>query len=548
MHTDILIVGAGPTGLTLAVDLARQGVAATLVEALPALPRQSRGKGLQPRTLEVLDDLGVVEAVLAHGSWRQEITLFKDRRRLARLAAGLAEPGPDVPYPNIVMIPQWRTAEILRDRLVELGGTIRLGTRLDGFAADAAGVTATLVGPDGGRERVTARYLVGCDGGRSTVRRELGATFAGATRATQRYLLGDVTVPGWEPAADGTVRSHAWFGSDGTFLGLAGLPGTGQWQIGASIPPDDELDPSLATLQRLWDERTGHRHVRLADPTWLSNFQVNVRMVDAYRHGRVFLAGDAAHVHPPTGGQGMNTGIQDAYNLGWKLGACLRGAAPGLLDSYESERLPVARGVLERSTDILDVVMSPNRAVAFAVQRVLLPLLGLPALNRALTARVSQIDVGYRGGPLAADGPARGRLRPGDRAPDASLVDAATGRGLRLFDVFRGTHCTLLLVGAAAARNLDPAALPADLRCCVIADSAGEGPAGPVGDAGSVVRDHDRTFRRAYRAAPGTALLVRPDGYLAWRAVAPSTQAVVERHRRLSGRAALRPRSARRGG
>ena len=522
-RTDVLIVGAGPTGLTLAVDLARRGVDAVLVEAESELPRQSRGKGLQPRTLEVLDDLGVVDEVLAHGEWRQQITLYEDGRRLARLPVGLAAPRPDLPYPNIVMIPQWRTTGILAERLHALGGAVRFGTRLDGFTAGPDDVQAVVTTPSGDREEVHARYLVGCDGGRSPVRHAIGVAFDGVTRDTARYLLGDVTVPGWSPDDDESVHSYAWLGTDGSFLGLAGLPGTGQWQIGAGIDSDSEAEPSLTALQRLWDERTGRTDVRLADPTWLSDFRVNVRMVDSYRRGRVLLAGDAAHVHPPTGGQGMNTGMQDAYNLGWKLAAALRGAPDGLLDSYEAERLPVARGVLEKSTDILDVISSRNPAVAFLVRRVLLPLLSRPAVNRALTSRVSQIDVGYRTSPVVVDELSRGSVRAGDRAPDAVVGDAATGQQVRLFDVFRGPHATLLLFGAAAAAHLDSTALPAELRCCLVHD----GPP-PAGWTAQVVHDHDRTVHKAYRAAAGTALLVRPDGYVGWRTRAPSTAAVLD--------------------
>ncbi|WP_433167140.1 FAD-dependent oxidoreductase [Kribbella sp. CA-247076] len=512
-QTDVLIVGAGPTGLTLAVDLARRGIDAMLVEQAPQLPRQSRGKGLQPRTLEILDDLGVVGEVLARGEFRQFITLHKDRRRLAQFDAGVAEARADVPYPNIVMLPQFATTGVLAERLKELGGSIEFGTRLDRLVVAADGATAELIGADGERRTVAARYLVGCDGGRSFVRKAVGASFAGETRETQRYLLGDVSAPGWVVEDARGVHSHAWLGSDGSFVGMAGLPGTGQWQVGASLDPGDDAEPSLEKLRQLWERRTGHSGLALTDPTWLSNFQVNIRRVESYRFGPVFLAGDAAHIHPPTGGQGMNTGMQDAYNLGWKLGACLRGAADSLLDTYQAERLPAARRVLEKSTDILDVVMSRNPLVAFGVQRVLLPLLGRPAINRKLLGKVSQIDLGYRDGPLAVDQLTGGRVRPGDRAPDAVVVDAATGARLRLFDVFRGPHFTLLLHGWRG--GIEQETLGDNVRGCLIADGESSG------WNGFVVRDSEGSFRSGYRSKPGTALLVRPDGYIAWRARFP---------------------------
>ncbi|MBW0115744.1 FAD-dependent monooxygenase [Pseudonocardia abyssalis] len=516
---DVMIVGAGPTGLALAVDLVRRGVEVALIEEAPALPRESRGKGLQPRTMEVLEDLGVVDAILAHGEARQDISLYCDGRRVARLPAGLARSRSDLPYPNIVMIPQWCTTAVLADRLRELGAVVRFGTRLESFTVDNQAVRAVSTSPDGGRVEVTARFLVGCDGGHSLVRRILGLEFAGTSDEARCYLLGDVTVPGWEPEVGGAVRSHAWFGVDGSFLGLAGLPGAAQWQIGASVPVDDAVEPTLGSLQRLWDERTGHHEVRLAAATWLSNFRVNVRMVDTYRRGPVLLAGDAAHVHPPTGGQGMNTGIQDAYNLGWKLAACLDGHDDALLDSYQAERLPVARRALKQSTDILDVVTNRNPLVRFAVHRLLLPMLSRPALNRLLTARVSQIDIGYRDGPLAEGRSVGGRVRAGDRAPDAHLVDA-TGRPLRLFDLLRGPHWTLLLVGEAAAQHLDVEVLPDDVHAVMIADPQ------PTSFPGRVVGDRGRSFRRSYRARPGTAVLIRPDGYVRRCMTAPRADAV----------------------
>ncbi len=494
-HTQVMIIGAGPTGLALAVALRRHGVDCLVAERDSGPHRHSRGKGLQPRTLEVLRDLGVVEEVLRFGEHRQQVRLYKDRRQVADLSVGLAEPRADLPYPNIVMLPQWRTGEILARRLTGLGGRVDYGLRLTELTADDHRVTATLVDDQGTTRSVTADYLVGCDGGRSTVRRLLGIGFTGQSRAADRYLLGDVTIDGLRPLTDDhRLASFAWLGSDGSFLGLAGLPGGDGFQIGASVGTDGPAEPAVEPLQRLLTERSGRSELKITGATWLSDFTVNLAMADAYRAGRCFLAGDAGHVHPPTGGQGMNTGIQDAYNLGWKLAYVLAGhAGEPLLDSYPAERMPVARDLLRRSTDILDTMITDNPAKAFLVDRIILPLLSRPAINRAVLGRVSQIDLGYPDSPLSAGRAGRARIRPGNRAPDGLVVDEA-GDETRLHSLLDRTRHTLL-----HWRDAWPdAGLPAWIARRHLADPDG------------------RT-RRRYGAGPDEAIIVRPDGYLAWR-------------------------------
>jgi 2-polyprenyl-6-methoxyphenol hydroxylase-like FAD-dependent oxidoreductase len=397
MDTHVLIVGAGPTGLVLACDLARRGVPFRIIEKAPAFFTGSRGKGLQPRTLEVLDDLGVIDAVLAEAAPYPPIRRYANGSVIweGRMHEP-AEPTPEVPYPNILMLPQARTEELLRHRLAELGGTVELGVELTGFEQDATGVTATLsTGP------VRAAYLVGADGGRSTVRKRLGVGFEGETYETERMLVGDVRV-------DGLDRDHwhAWVTSEESWVALCPLPGTDAFQFVAPVDADTEPALTLETVESL----VANPALRLHDLTWLSLYRANIRMVDRFRAGRVFLAGDAAHVHSPAGGQGLNTGIQDAYNLGWKL--ALGGDA--LLDTYEEERLPVAADVLGLSTRLHN------------------------SRSQRRGAETRQLGITYRGASLAAE-PWDGPVQPGDRAPDGPLPD-----GSRRFDAFRGPHFTLL--------------------------------------------------------------------------------------------------------
>jgi hypothetical protein len=318
------------------------------------------------------------------------------------------------------------------------------------------------------------------------------------------------------------------------------------WQVQASVRPDASgtlETASLELFQRLFAERD-FGHVRLSEATWLSDFNPRVAIVDRYRAGRVLLAGDAAHVHSPAGGQGMNTGIQDAYNLGWKLDAVLRGrAGHALLDTYQEERRPVARAVLASSDLGHSAFFSPHPVMTFLRDRVLVPALRLPVVLDRLLDGVAELDVGYRDSSLAreratvglaGDGEAAGpvdhvRFRSGphagDRAPDARGRDGDSGAPTRLFDLFRGPHSTLLLFDGPAPTDVGyrrmgetarrvRAALGDDVRTCVVVPDDRRPRA--LGDVG-VFLDPDRDAHHRYAATAESLYLVRPDGYVAFR-------------------------------
>jgi 2-polyprenyl-6-methoxyphenol hydroxylase-like FAD-dependent oxidoreductase len=305
-----LIVGAGPTGLTLACNLARRKVSFRIIDKAPEYFAGSRGKGLQPRSLEVLDDLCVVDQILANGRFHLPFRGYDGAIVLGDhdMHEGLV-PTPDMPYASPLIIPQWRVEEILRNRLAEYGACVELATELTGFEQNGEGIIATLV-HSGRTEQVFSRYLFGADGGHSFVRKELGVGFEGETWKTERMLIADVRVEGLD-----REHWHSWPKHDAGWLALCPLPSTDSFQFQAQIPADEPADLTLERLQQIVNERTGRSDIRLHDATWLSLYRPNVRMVDRYRVDRVFLAEDAAHVHSPAGGQGMNTGIQDAYNL-----------------------------------------------------------------------------------------------------------------------------------------------------------------------------------------------------------------------------------------
>ena len=426
---NVLIVGAGPTGLTLAIDLARRGISFRLIEAAGAPFEGSRGKGIQPRTLEVFDDLGVIDAILAVGAlypkFRTHIGRFSLR---AGSLEPFKQPTENVPYPNIWMVPQGRTEAILRGRLSALGGEVEFGKALATFTQYQHGVDATLATG----ELVRADFLVGCDGGHSTVRKMLGLRMEGEAldEKGNPWLIADVEIEGLSHS-----DWHSWPFAKGGFISLCPLPNTSLFQFCS------KAKTVAAGIESAVLKVTGRRVVRVA---WNSIYQPSVRMVDRYRLGRVFLAGDAAHVHPPSGGQGLNTGVQDSYNLGWKLAHVARGGPDSLLDTYEAERLPVAAAVLGLSKRLYRT-KSLKRGDA-----------------------TNQLALHYRTSPLSA-GSALGSLHPGDRMPDARLDD-----GNRLFDRMRGPHATELITPEGPRILIRPDGYIAHIGSTHFAEYAGQ--------------------------------------------------------------------------
>lgn len=492
----VLIVGAGPTGLTLACELARRGICFRLIDAAPAPFEGSRGKGVQPRSLEVFDDLGIVADVVAHGRFHLPIRFHgPDGPRDFDMHEG-REPRPDTPYASPLLIPQWRVESLLRDKLTALGGRVEYGIALQTLDDHDDGVTVTTAHADGSLETIEAGWVVGCDGGRSMTRKLAGIAFEGETLDQHRMLVGDVRATGLD-----REHWHTWRNEDG-FLALAPLPSTDLFQFQASVDPTMQEQPSLTLYQRLVEERTGRGDIRLSEPRWLSLWRANVRMVDRYRAGQVFVAGDAAHVHSPAGGQGMNTGIQDAYNLGWKLAAVLAGADASLLDTYEEERLPVARWILGLS----------SRLHFSGTDR---------ALGERRDEETLQLAINYRHGTLAEECRKHpGTVGAGDRAPDASGLHDARGEH-RLFDRFRGTHATLLAFGSKWGHVLARAEA-----------SFGDRVRGVIIDA-THTQDTAGHAARAYDVARDTLFIIRPDGHIGMAATAEDAESVLAYLRRL---------------
>lgn len=467
---DVLICGAGAAGLTLAIDLARRGITFRLIEKSTQPFHGSRGKGIQPRSLEVFEDLGILNRLVAVGGVYPTDRRYRDDGSYseADLVAHKA-PTPAEPYQQPLMVPQFLTECVMRERLLELGHQPEFGCELVGFEQDAEGVTAQLVSKSGG-DSVRARWLVGADGGRSFVRHALEIGFPGKTLGV-RALVADVVLTGltrdaWHRFGDGDQQRQ---------IAVCPLAGTDLFQIQGPIPADVDIDFSAEGLTSIIAERTGRDDIQVHSVSWASAYTMNARLADRYRAGRVLLVGDAAHIHPPTGGQGLNTSVQDAYNLGWKLAAVVQGAPEGLLDTYEEERRPVAASVLGLSTQLLAEMKKGD-------------------LRRG--REVHQLDIGYPQSSLALEHSERSGVSAGDRAPDAPIRGAA-GQPLRLFDLFRGVHWTLL--GYGVARGAVPPRPGLHIHV--------------FGLDGGVI-DEQGHFQNAYKLAIGEWVLVRPDGYI----------------------------------
>lgn len=475
---DVLIAGAGPTGSTLAADLLRRGLRVRLVDKAQHAFKGSRAKGVQPRTQEVLEDLGVLNEAQKEGGPYPLAGIHFGPFTLPWRMQEQNKQTPDVPYPNILLLSQHRTDAILHRLLDRHGLGIEFNTAVETFEQDADYVTVTL----SSGEQVRCRYLVGADGGSSTVRKASGIRFVGETDDSDRMLIIDGSIDGLS-----RNRWHMWPQTHGKSVGACPLPHSNQFQVMIKLTPDETPDLDEAALAANFHKLTGFK---LYDITWKSVFRPNVRLAAHYRVGRVFLAGDAAHVHTPAGAQGLNTGVQDAYNLGWKLSQVISGAADSLLDSYEAERQTIAAHVLGKSSELY-AGLKKHR---------------LSGLKRGDEER--QLGITYHGGPLAPEtAPATKTLKVGDRAPDAPCI--APNEARRLFDVYKGPHFTLLAFGTNAAKALPKLTWPtagAELHRYIVGNESN--------DDENCINDATGTLTKIYGITNDTMVLIRPDGYI----------------------------------
>ncbi len=540
MAIDALVVGAGPVGLVMAAELRRHGLSCRIIDRGDGPSIWSKAQIIHARTLECLQDMGVSDQFVSRG---QPVTgariMTPELQNIARISLA----GIDSPFPYLLSLSQRETEIILAQHLERVYETrIERNVTLDGFSQDADGVVANLVHVDGSAEEVRVPWLLGCDGAHSNVRKTLGLPFEGSTYE-YRIMQADVRVD--LPMALHDDEIAVFLGPRG-MIGFFPLPGEHRFRMISFLDQGDERQAELESFRALLAER-GPAGAEVSEPAWMIDFRIHCRLVPRYRVGRVFLSGDAAHIHSPAGGQGMNMGIQDAYNLAWKLALVHRGKAKDLLlDSYEAERRPIAEATL-RATDTgtkgFAAAMSLKSPMAMNIRNHAMSFVTSLELVKERAGRaMSQIEVGYPKSPVVAqdqvslwsvgmggsaehpglsdwyhfgDGPA-----PGNRVPDVPIGDTT------VFELLRGTEHTLFCFDGAATTDQGyhrlsqlianaKSRLGDGLKAFVIVPFA-KRPEG-LSENVPVLFDGEGELHRRFGARSECLYLVRPDGYVAYR-------------------------------
>ncbi|MFD7627262.1 FAD-dependent oxidoreductase [Streptomyces sp. NPDC059851] len=514
----VLVVGAGPVGLTTAHELARRGLTVRLVDAATGPARTSRAVAVHPRTLETFDQMGIAAPMVRAGRRNQAFTMFAAGRRRLRLEADYHTM--PTRYPYTVVIEQTRTEELLRQAVARLGVTIEWGIRLTGLEQDQHGVRARLEHADGSPEEYDVPWLVGCDGGHSTVRKQLRLPLIGESSDT--WELADAPV-----TTDLAPDSIYWMHTGRQALMMVPYARTGHWRLLDTAPTDDAAGHDVASRFAAKLGAGLGQPVEVGAPQWTSRFTFQQRMVPRMQQGRCFVAGDAAHVHSPASGQGMNTGIQEAYNLAWKLAQVDRGwAGPELLATYSLERVPIGKALLASTRTATFLVQFKNTMAGVMLPTVLDVVRKVPPLRRAVQRKVlggmSGLHVAYPDSPLTSPDPTAGR-RPGTatRTPPGSRAAAAAARhagdpgadGLRA--ELRDPRWSLLHAsgGPDPARAVEAAAAAATAHGGWLSVRT---VGGATGDPGPLADPHGR-LRQELGLVPGGWVLIRPDGYVAAR-------------------------------
>ncbi len=531
LDCEVLVVGAGPTGLMAATLLHRSGVRVRIVDDRKEASRESRAFVIQARSLEIFAQLGLVDTLLGRGVINSGIDFYVGGKHTGGLNYDDV-PSLDTPYRFVFMLPQSETEAVLIDDVSRQGLEIERGVKVDGLTQDADGVTTHATALDGRSITIRSAYVLGADGAHSIVRKALGLSFEGAKYA-QTFLLADCRVK-W-PLDHNRFRVFMNRDLIGLFLPLKGAGLSRVMATDPHAPAEDGTGNSagvspleLPELQAIL-RQAAQMDVELSDPVWITRYRVHHRGVDRYREGRVFVAGDAAHIHSPAGGQGMNTGLQDAANLAWKLAAVLRqGAEPVLLDTYHAERHPVGAQVVATSDKLFSAAAGQTGWEAIVRDWIAGPLTAtishLTSVQQRAFRTLAEIDIAYGTSRFVEDanatafhdhGPAAGQ-----RAPNAT-----TARHREVFDLFTGYHFTVLAFSRQPLEGDEVTNLWIGLdglRAGTDAVAAHVVARLPFGRDERVEFVETATVFTAYGITPDVPqaiYLVRPDGYVAWRGV-----------------------------
>jgi 2-polyprenyl-6-methoxyphenol hydroxylase-like FAD-dependent oxidoreductase len=523
---DVLVVGAGPVGLTMAAAIHQQGLACRLIDKAAAPTDKSKALVVWSRTLELLDNLDLAETFVHTGLKARGASVYSGGKRIAHVEIA----GVESPFGYPLMIPQNETERLLAEHLAKQGVTVERQVELLSFSEQADAVACTLRKADGREEQLSVKWLAGCDGAHSAVRHVLDVPFTGHAEPND-WFLADVHIEG--PLAPDEIVVY-WH-RKGV---LVTFPITRDRfrviaDLGLAANTSKPADPTLDDVQRIVDER-GPGGLKLTDPVWLSGFRINERKVADYRVGRVTLSGDAAHIHSPAGGQGMNTGMQDAFNLAWKLALANRGQgkADVLLDSYSHERSVIGDQVLRGAERMTIAATLRNPVAQYIRNHVAGVVTSFGFVQDKFKNALCEISINYRHGPLSAEDWHSGKstVAAGDRLPDATLTSAKDGSTTTLFKATHGAkHSLLLLPGPSEAQSLLQLAKIADETQrrfpdvfavhVILSPDAHAAPATATAPAGaSLWIDAASHLHHQLGVTDRALLVVRPDSYIGYRA------------------------------
>jgi 2-polyprenyl-6-methoxyphenol hydroxylase-like FAD-dependent oxidoreductase len=489
---DVLIVGAGPTGLAMAAEASRFGLRYRIIDKASHGAQQSQAIVLQARTLEQFERYEIAQSAMEVGRRLRCIRMYSEGARIVE-ASFEEMPGN---YPFVLFLPQTQTERLLAEHIEAQGGVIEREVALEYFVQREGVVECVVLGKTGARDTVTAAYLVGADGAHSTVREVLGMPFEGDL-VDFEFFVGDLRLEGDVPGDELAIHLR---GGNLVFLGR--LDDTHCRVIVAPHESPGGREPELDDFQRAIDV-VGIENLRVSDARWMANFRVSERRTPAYSSGRVFLAGDATNVHAPIGGQGMNSGIQDAANLIWKISLVeSRRGRPLLLESYDRERKPVSDKLVKETGFALRAATASNWLLERIRDAIFARVGSLPALQQHFREAVSELGLHYRHSPIVCECGGSSLLHAGDRVPDCE-VTAETSARFRIFELLKETVHTALMVAPPPSADLKRfSGLFSRYRDIMN---------------GIVLIDGDELFRTHYMQSGGALYVIRPDGYVGFR-------------------------------